>query len=82
MGCLEGHAVRVVFGRSKYGHVSDLRQRLGWMSSDELVQYHTLRLLHKIVRDGEPECLATMYILSNFILSAKIGDRLSFQNCA
>ena len=54
-------AVRVVFGRSKYDHVSDLRQRLGWMSSDELVQYHTLRLLHKVLRDGEPECLANMY---------------------
>ena len=55
------YGVRVVLGRSKYDHVSELRQKLGWMSSDELAQYHTLRLLHKVLRDGEPECLATLY---------------------
>ena len=54
-------AARVVFGRSKYEHVSDLRQRLGWMSSNELVEYHTLRLLHRVLRDGEPECLASVF---------------------
>ena len=54
-------AVRVIHGRSRYDHVSDLRQRLGWMTSDELVQYHTLRLLHKVLSDGEPESLATMF---------------------
>ena len=31
------------------------------MNSDELVQYHTLRLLHKVLREGEPESLATMF---------------------
>ena len=54
-------AVRVIFGRSKYDHVSALRQRLGWMSSEELVQYHTLSLLHKVLRNGEPECLSNMF---------------------
>ena len=54
-------AVRVVFGRSKYDHVSDLRHRLGWMSAEELVQYHTVRLLHKVLQDDEPECLAAMF---------------------
>ena len=52
------YAARVIFGRKKYDHVSDLLGRLGWLSADELVSYHTLCLVHKVRRSGEPEVLA------------------------
>ena len=39
------YAAKVIFGRKKYDHVSDLLGRLGWLSADELVSYHTLCLV-------------------------------------
>ncbi|KAF0308444.1 Nucleoporin Nup37 [Amphibalanus amphitrite] len=33
-------------------------RRLEWLSADQLVSYHTLSLLHKVRRSGEPEELA------------------------
>ncbi|KAF0293252.1 hypothetical protein FJT64_008846 [Amphibalanus amphitrite] len=52
------YAAKVVFGRRKYDHASDLLRRLEWLSADQLVSYHTLSLLHKVRRSGEPEELA------------------------
>ncbi|KAF0314789.1 hypothetical protein FJT64_000055 [Amphibalanus amphitrite] len=52
------YAAKVVFGRRKYDHASDLLRRLEWFSADQLVSYHTLSLLHKVRRSGEPEELA------------------------
>ena len=33
---------KVIFGRKKYDHVSDLLTRLGWLSAGQLVEYHML----------------------------------------
>ena len=52
------YAAKVVFGRKKYDHVSDLLGRLGWLSAEELVSYHSLSLVHKVRCSGEPEVLA------------------------
>ena len=51
------YAAKVVFGRKKYDHVSDLLGRLGWLSAEEL-SYHSLGLVHKVRCSGEPEVLA------------------------
>ena len=58
-------AARVVYGRRKYDHVSNLKRQLGWMSSDDMVQYHTLSLLHKTISYGEPEALASEFQLNS-----------------
>ena len=52
------YAAKVIFGRKKYDHVSDLLRRLGWLSAKDLATYHTLSLVHKVRRHGEPEGLA------------------------
>ena len=49
---------KIIFGRKKFDHVSDLLEGLGWLSAGDLVQYHTLCLAHKVRRLGEPEALA------------------------
>ena len=51
-------AAKVIFGRRKFDHVSDLLENLGWLSADQLARYHSLCLLHKVRRSGEPEALA------------------------
>ena len=52
------YAAKVLFGRRKYDHVSDLLGRLGWLSAEGMATYHTLYLIHKVRRYGEPEQLA------------------------
>ena len=53
------YAAKVIFGRKKFDHVSDLLDKLGWLSAGDLVQYHTLCLVHKARRLGKPEALAS-----------------------
>ena len=52
------YAAKIIFGRKKFDHVSDLLEGLGWLNAGELVQYRTLCLAHKVRRLGEPETLA------------------------
>jgi len=52
------YAAKVIFGRKKYDHVSDLLERLGWLSAEQLASFHTLCLVHKVRCCGEPEVLA------------------------
>ena len=54
-------AARVIFGRRKFDHVSDLRQKLGWMSPRAMSEYQTLVIAHKAVQRGEPEDLAALF---------------------
>ena len=52
------YAAKVIFGRKKFDNVSDLLERLGWLSAENLASYHTLCLTHKVLRRNEPESLA------------------------
>ena len=38
--------------------MSDLLERLEWLTAEQLTSLHTLSLLHKVRRSGEPEVLA------------------------
>ena len=53
------YAAKVVFGRKKYDHASDLLARLGWLNAEQLASFHALSLLHKVRCSGEPEVIAT-----------------------
>ena len=64
------YAAKIIYGRKKFDHVSDLLERLGWLSASNLVKYHTLCLAHKVRRQGEPEALA-----SGFTISSETRDR-------
>ena len=52
------YGAKLVFGRKKYDHVSDLLDKLGWPSAENLSAYHTLCMVHKVRRHGEPGELA------------------------
>ena len=52
-------AAKVIFGRGKFDHVTDLRERLGWLEARKLADYNTICLAHKVLRSGEPESLST-----------------------
>ena len=45
---------RVIAGRRKFSHSSDVRERLGWLDATHLTQYHTLTQLHKTLRHHLP----------------------------
>ena len=46
---------RVVSGRRRRDHISDVVQRLGWMTARQLVEYHTVSAVTKVVVNGLPE---------------------------
>ena len=54
-------AARVVSGKGKFDHISSVRASLGWLNPSAMVQLHTLSLLHKVRRTGDPESLATQF---------------------
>ena len=51
-------AARVVSGRRKYDHVSDVIDDLGWLSVDSMHRYRYLVLLRRMLVTSEPENLA------------------------
>ena len=52
-------AMRVVSGRRKFDHISDVRDELGWPTARQLYLQHSISLLHKIRVTGEPQALAS-----------------------
>ena len=69
------YAAKIIFGRKKFDHVSDLLEELGWLSAGNLVDYHTLCLVHKVRRRHEPEALA-----NGLTTISEIRDRNTRQN--
>ena len=57
------YAAKVIFDRRKFDHASDLLENLGWFSADQLTRYHSLCVLHKVRRSGEPVDLARQIVL-------------------
>lgn len=47
-------AARVVSGRRKYDHVSDVIDTRGWLHAESLYIYHSLTLLNKMLATSEP----------------------------
>ena len=57
-------AARVIFGRRKFDHISYLREKLGWLSPRQMSDYRTLTIAHKALHRGEPEELATLFMIN------------------
>lgn len=47
-------AARVLSGRRKYDHISDVLCKLRWLNAQQFVDYFDICLLHKILVTGEP----------------------------
>ena len=54
---VQNFAARVISGRRKFEHISDVIQRLGWLPVGSLVDMNDMCLLHSVIRTGEPEVL-------------------------
>ena len=52
---------RVVAGRRKYDHISDVLSGPDWFSSRQLSHYHCLTLVHRVLRRAEPASLASLF---------------------
>ena len=50
-------AARVISGRRKYDHISDVVRQLEWLTIPELVAYNDVCLLHKIITNETPSSL-------------------------
>ena len=53
---------RVVSGRRKYDHISDVFRELNWLSAENMYRYHGLTLLNKIRCTAEPESLSSSLV--------------------
>ena len=70
-------SAKLLFGRRKYDHVSDLLEGLGWLGAESMATYHTLCLLHKVRRCGEPEQLA---VGLSTVADARATERVTRQD--
>ena len=48
---------RVVTGRRRYEHISSAMQQLRWLNADQLVAYHTVCALARVIETGQPDSL-------------------------
>ena len=58
-------AARVISGRRKYDHISDVIRRLGWMGVTETISYFDLCLMHSVLTFGKPDVLRS-WLTYNF----------------
>ena len=50
-------AARVISGRRKYDHISDVLRSLRWLSAENMWRFHSVMLLKKMLVAGQPESL-------------------------
>ena len=51
-------AARVLSGRRKFDHISDVLRRLDWLDAEHMYLYHGLNLLKRVISTSEPESIA------------------------
>ena len=51
-------AARIISGRNKFEHISDVISQLGWLKVHQMIDYSDLCLLHKVLTTGTPAVLA------------------------
>ena len=61
--------LRVISGRRKFDHISDVRGALGWPTARQLYKLHSLNLLHKIRITEEPLVLSSQIQANSTIRS-------------
>ena len=55
-------SARVISGRRKYDHVSEVLRDLGWLSARNLHSYHALTLLKRMLLTAQPESIASRIV--------------------
>ena len=69
---------RVISGRRKYDHISDVLRDLKWLTAEHLHQYHSLTLLKQMLSAGQPETLCSSLVTRGDIhhRATRQADRL------
>ena len=52
-------AARVISGRRKFEHVSDVTRALGWLSARDFIDLNDICLLHRIITQEQPTSIAS-----------------------
>ena len=52
---------RVIAGRRKYDHISDILNGPDWFTSRQLADFHSMTLAHRTIKWGEPVSLASLF---------------------
>ena len=55
-------SARVISGRRKFDHVSDVLRDLGWLSARNMYLYHVLTLLKRMLVTAQPESIASRIV--------------------
>ena len=71
-------ALRIISGKRKFDHLSNIRKELGWPTADELYRQQSLNLLHKIHITGEPQALASHLHVNSNLRSLSTRQNLDF----
>ena len=61
-------SVRIISGRRKYDHISDVLHKLNWPNVEQLVQQSDQELLNKIIANQNPPSLASLIRFNHNIL--------------
>ena len=65
---LPNFCARVISGRRKYQHISDVLEQLHWLRAEQLVRYYQLCLTRRVLDTGLPVDIAAMftYVVSSY----------------
>ena len=55
---IQNSLIRLLTGARKRTPTKDLLERTGMMSIMQMVAYHTLTMVHKVIQTGKPEYIA------------------------
>ena len=58
-------SARVISGRRKYDHVSDVISALGWLRVPEMISFFELSLMHGILTFGKPDLLRSWFTFNH-----------------
>ena len=62
----QNRAARIVLNLPPRSNRNSMYERLGWMSVQQLIVYHTLLAVHRIRKSKEPEYLASSLLRENY----------------
>ena len=57
-------AARVLSGRRKFDHISDVLRQLGWLDAQQFVMFSDVCMLQKILTSGEPNAIRSLCLLN------------------
>ena len=57
---------RVISGKKKFDHISEVLKSLNWLSSSQLAQYHRAQLVRRVVSLELPETLYSIIVATDY----------------